>query len=156
MRTATKITFILPADAPAITLWRAGLYSVSVIVTKDAKEHSSNELPLILAPRINTISPVNPIARVGSTASLTITCIPQVIKEQTVSLLLPDREIMVNPRSNDTDPLDFVITDAQPASNLPVRLRVDGIDSMAFERRYDANGNPLPLAYADNQKVTIT
>ncbi len=155
MRTAEKIIISLPDDVSAMTEWRAGLYTVSVIFTKDTKEHISNELPLVLAPRIDTIIP-NPIARVGSDATLTFTCSPSVIKEQTATLLFTDREVIVNKRLADTDPLVFVISNAPSVADVPVRLRIDGYDSMPFERQFDANGNPLPLVFADNQKVTIT
>ena len=156
LRTATKIAISLPEDVPAMTEWRAGLYTVSVIVTKGAKELFSNELPLVLAPRIDGITPANPIVRAGLDATLTITCSPRVIKEQTATLLLPDREIIVNQRLADNAPLVFVISNAPIVTDAPVRLRIEGVDSMPFERNYDANGNPLPLAFADNQKVTIT
>ena len=152
MRTATKITFRLPADAPAMTQWRAGLYSVSIIVSNGVKDHHSNELPLVLAPRIDSIG----VVQAGSTATLTIACSPQVIKEQTATMLLTDQEISVNNRLLNTDPLVFVIINAKPVTAAPVRLRIDGVDSMPFERKFDANGNPLPLAFADNQKVTLT
>lgn len=128
-RTATKINISLPDDVPAMTEWRTGLYTVSVIVTKGTEEHFSNELPLVLAPRIDTITPANPIARAGLDATLTITCSPQVIKEQTATLLLPDREVIVNQRLADTDPLVFLIKNAPIATDVPVRLRIEGYDS---------------------------
>ena len=151
-RTATKITVSLP-DAPAA--WRVGLYNVTVTVTKGTKNHNTNAVPLVLAPRIDTILPANPIARAGSDATLTITCSPIVIQEQPATLLLPDREVIANQRLINTAPLVFVINNAPIVTDVPVRLRIDGVDSMPFERTFDANGNPLPLAFAANQKVTI-
>jgi hypothetical protein len=50
----------------------------------------------------------------------------------------------------------FVVKKAPQVKDAPIRLRVDGVDSMPFERKYGITGNPLPLAFADNQKVTIT
>ncbi len=158
-RTATEIKVRLPDDTAAKTEWRAGLYTISVIVikdTEDTKEYTSNQLPLVLAPRIDTISP-NPIPRVGLNATVTITCSPNVIKEQTATLLLPDREIIATVGQAETDSLVFVISNAPIIEKpVPVRLRIDGVDSMPFERTFDANRNPLPLAFAENQKVTIT
>ncbi|WP_297324642.1 DUF4255 domain-containing protein [Nitrosomonas sp.] len=150
--TATQIKVKLPGPAQ----WRTGLYTVSVAVTKDAKIYNSNELPLVIAPKIKTIAPSNPIVRVGGDVSITMTCDPEVIKEQSVTLLLADREIPANPRTGDTNTLVFVVKAAPEVTDAPIRLRVDGTDSMPFERRFDANGNPRPLAFADNQKVTIT
>jgi hypothetical protein len=79
-----------------------------------------------------------------------------VIKEQTATLLLPDREVIANQRLVNTDPLVFVINNAPVVTDAPLRIRIDGVDSMPFERKYGMTGNPLPLAFADNQKVTIT
>jgi hypothetical protein len=140
-----------------MTDWRAGLYTVAVTVTKEAKEHNTNELPLVLAPRLDSIT-LNSIARVGLRldATLTITCSPLVIKEQTATLLLADREVIANQRLVDTDSLVFVINNAPIVTDVPVRIRIDGVDSMPFERKFDGNGIPLPLAFADNQKVTIS
>jgi len=152
-RTATRITISLP-EAPAA--WRTGLYTVAVTVIKGAKEHASNVVSLILTPRIDTIIPANPVARVGSDATLTVSCSPIVIKEQTATLLLPDREVIANQRLVNTDPLVFVINNAPVVTDAPLRIRIDGVDSMPFERKYGMTGNPLPLAFADNQKVTIT
>lgn len=154
-RSATRIQFNLPDDAAAMTDWRAGLYTVILLVTKDAKEHKSNEMPIVLAPRIDTIAP-DPIVRgAGGDVTLTLTCSPTVISEQTAAILLADLEITADIRTSDTDPLVFVIKNAPAVTKVPIRLRIDGYDSMPFERKYDANGNPLPLAFTDNQKVTI-
>jgi hypothetical protein len=150
-RTETKITISLP-DAPAA--WRVGLYSVAVTVTKGTKDHSTNELPLVLAPRIDPIIP-NSITRVGLDATLTLTCSPQVIQEQTAALLLPDREVTLPNHPTGTT-LVFVINNAPVVTDVPVRIRIDGIDSMPFGRKFDVNGNPLPLAFVDNQKVSIS
>lgn len=164
-RAATQIKVILPPTPPTPVIpaapvkekkWLTGLYTVSVAVTKDAKIHNSNELPLVIAPKIKTIAPSNSIARAGGDVSITITCEPKVIKEQSVTLLLADREITANPRTGDADTLVFVVKDAPVVADAPIRLRVDGTDSMPFERLFDGNGNPKPLAFAENKKVTIT
>lgn len=149
-RTAKKITLTLP-ELP--TAWRAGLYSVAVTVTNGTKEHNTNEFPLVLAPRIAPIIP-NTINRVGLDATLTLTCSPEVIQEQTATLLLPDREVVLPNHPTGTT-LVFVIKNAPVATDIPVRIRIDGIDSLPFERQFDVNGKPLPLAFAAHQKVTI-
>lgn len=154
-RTKSSIKLTLPADSAAQTAWRTGLYSVAVRVTRGAEEHHSNDKLLELAPRINAIAPPNPIARVGTNATLTLTCSPQVLIEQTVTLLLPDREVIANAHPANTDTLVFVIANAPVAADLPLRLRIDGVDSMPFVRTYDSDGKPLPPVFADNQQVTI-
>jgi len=154
-RTKSSIKLTLPADLAAQTAWRTGLYSVAVRVTRGAEEHHSNDKLLGLAPRINSIAPPNPIARVGTNATLTLTCSPQVLIEQTATLLLPDREVIANAHPTNTDTLVFVIANAPVVNDLPVRLRIDGVDSMPFARTYDSDGKPLPPVFADNQQVTI-
>lgn len=154
-RTKSSIKLTLPADSAAQTAWRTGLYSVVVRVTRGAEEHHSNDKLLGLAPRINAIAPPNPIARVGTNATLTLTCSPQVLIEQTATLLLPDREVIANAHPTNTDTLVFVIANAPIVTDLPVRLRIDGVDSMPFARTYDSDGKPLPPVFADNQQVTI-
>lgn len=154
-RTKSSIKLTLPADSAAQTAWRTGLYSVVVRVTRGAEEHHSNDKLLGLAPRINAIAPPNPIARVGTNATLTLTCSPQVLIEQTATLLLPDREVIANAHATNTDTLVFVIANAPVVTDLPLRLRIDGVDSMPFARTYDSDGKPLPPVFADNQQVTI-
>jgi len=153
--TKSSIKLTLPADSAAQTAWRTGLYSVVVRVARGAEEHHSNDKLLGLAPRINAIAPPNPIARVGTNATLTLTCSPQVLIEQTATLLLPDREVIANAHPTNTDTLVFVIANAPIVTDLPVRLRIDGVDSMPFARTYDSDGKPLPPVFADNQQVTI-
>ena len=156
-RTANKIFFSLPDDAPAMMAWRAGLYRVAAHVTKGTKTQTSNELPLVLAPRIDSIAPANPIARDGSNnATLTLTSAPVAIKEQTITLLFADMEVTAEKRADDSDPIVFKLKNAPTLIDAPVRIRFDGTDSMPFERKYDVNGNPKPLAFADAQKVTLT
>ena len=158
-RTATEIRIDLPDDLPAQTEWRVGCYAVSVKVeTADKTIHSTNDLEFLLAPRINSIAPPNPVNRVGGNATLSITCSPQVLKEQTVTLSLTEgmNEINANIRSLVTDPLVFVIENAPQLTDVPVRLHVDGVYSQPFERKFEPKDKPPRLEYADNQKVTIT
>jgi hypothetical protein len=152
-RTATEIRAAIPNDADAQTAWRAGLYTVSIILTRDGKPRATNALPLLLAPQITGISPANTLSRDGyGNAMLTIAASPQVPISQTATLLLADREITAEPRTADTDPLQFTLIDAPVVTDAVVRLRVDGVDSIPFER----TGTPSRLQFADSQKVTIT
>ena len=47
--------------------------------------------------------------------------------------------------------LTFIIPNAPIVNNALVQLRIDGIDSLPFER----TGPPPRLVFADSQKVTI-
>lgn len=152
-RTSTEVRVAAPNDVAAQTEWRAGPYTVSVIVSSVGKTHLTNALPLLLAPRISNISPPNPISRdVSGNATLTLTASPRVLPTQTATLLVAEREIAAEPRTADTDPLQFVVLDAPVVNDAVVRLRVDGMDSIPFER----TGTPPRFQFAESQKVTIT
>ncbi len=145
-RTATEVRVSVDAQ-------RVGAYTVSIIVDSDGKTHVSNALPLLLAPRITNIGPSSPIPRDGSgMVTLTVTVSPKILPDQTATLLLADREIMAQSHTTDTDTLQFVVADAPVGNNIVVRLRVDGVDSIPFQR----TGTPPRFQFADNQKVTIT
>jgi hypothetical protein len=152
-RKTNEIRVAIPNDVAAQTAWRAGPHTVSVIVTRVDKTHAANALPLVLAPRITRISPPNPISRdADGNVTLTLTASPVVLTTQKATLMLVDREIAAEPRTADSDPLQFMITDAPVVTDTVVRLRVDGVDSIPFER---TDTHPV-FGFADSQKVTIT
>ena len=98
---------------------------------------------------------MTPAARDGAGAvTLTLTTSPNTLTDQTAVLLLADREVKAEPRAAATDPLEFVIEAAPVVAGSVVRLRVDGVESLPFERQ--ATPPPPRLVFADSQKVTIT
>ena len=138
-RSATEIRVTIPNNVAAQTEWRAGPYTVSVIVSVGGDARVTNALPLLLAPRIGSISPSSPIPRNGSGhVTLTLTAGPRVLPTQTATLLLADREISAELRTADSDPLRFEIPDAPVVTDAIVRLRVDGVDSIPFEANGDS------------------
>jgi hypothetical protein len=153
--TAEEIKVTIPSvPATANTDWAAGFYSVKVFIKKggDDKVYSSNEMPITFSPEVTQIQPPNPIAPDGNgDVTLTITCKPEVRPEQSAVVLLADREVSAAAHNASTDQLTFVITGAPLVQDAVLRLRVDGVDSMPYERK----DNPPRLVFADNQKVTI-
>lgn len=148
-----KVT-IPSVPATANSDWAAGLYSLKVFSKKgsDDKVYSSNEVPIAFSPEVTAIAPANPVAPDGDgDVTLTITCKPEVLPEQSAVLLLADREVAAEAHNVSTDQLTFVIRNAPLVENAVLRLRVDGVDSTPYERK----DNPARLAFADNQKVTI-
>lgn len=145
-RTSTEISIQIPNNP---TDWVAGFYRlVGVLKQTNQPDRITNELPFSLAPQISTIAP-NPAPRNASgNVTLTLTCRPQVRIEQRVSLLLGDREILVEPRTNAADPLVFNVT-AIASGDYLVRLRVDGVDSLLVNRAV------TPPVFDSTQKVTI-
>ncbi|MGH8611953.1 MAG: DUF4255 domain-containing protein [Gammaproteobacteria bacterium] len=149
-RTAAEVRVAVPNDVAAQTEWRAGPYTVSIFVSSGGKTHVTNALPFLLAPRVTNISPASPIP--SGNVTLTITASPRVLPTRTATLLFTDQEIAAEPRTADTDPLQFEIPDAPVVTDAVVRIRVDGVDSIPFER----TGTPPRFQFVDSQKVTIT
>lgn len=151
-RSDTMIRFALPNDAQAQTDWAAGLYTVVAVIKQAGTTKTTNQLSLPLAIKINQINPANPVVRVAGNATLTITCSPEVRTEQRISLLLGDLEVPAETRLAANSPLVFIIEQAPTLNLQPVYVRVDGVDSLPFERV----DNPPRFVFDDNQKVTIT
>ena len=142
-----EISFSIPNLNADPTQWTAGIYSVSVAVTTGTKTRGTNSLPLPFAPQITAVAAG---ARDGDgNVLVTVTAAPAVLAAQTAFLSLPERDVPANPRAADNDPLEFLLT--QPAAGqVPVRLRVDGIDSMQFK----GQGVP-PRPVLDQKTVQI-
>lgn len=151
-RSDKTIHFELPNDAQAQTEWAAGLYSVIAVIEQAGTARTTNQISLPLAIKINQIAPANPVVRIAGNATLTISCSPEVLIKQSALLLLGDREVRAEPRLTASSPLEFVIRNAPALTLQPVYVRVDGVDSLPFERK----DNPPRFVFADNQKVTIT
>jgi len=164
-RTDTQITVTLPL--PSGTYYPAGLYQVWANVQPVGfpdKVRPTNALPMMLAPAITKINgaalPVPPapplsVARSGvisglGTATLVITCSPQVLPEQSAALLISDQTVSANPHPTQTDTLTFVARN-MPAGTFRVRLRIDGVDSPVIDMT-----NPAKPKFDDSQRVTLT
>jgi hypothetical protein len=139
-----EITFQLPnqpADLPA------GFYTIKVKLLRNGKEQITNALPLTVAPQLQEIN--------LSDRTLNLSFIPEVWREQSVALLLSDREIL--PQSDadaselpeKTNTLAFNLTQI-PVGDYFVRLRVDGVDSLLIDR------SVKPPIFDPRQKVTLS
>jgi hypothetical protein len=142
--TDTRITVAVPND-PAN--WPAGLYTVAAVVGGSAEPSHSNEMPLVIAPRITSVLPMT-ANRTRGDARLKLTCSPEVRPGQRVALLLGSREILAERRSGQTGDLTFIVKAAVPGE-FWVRLRVDGVDSQLV------NYATTPPSFNATQKVTI-
>jgi hypothetical protein len=153
-RSATQITLALgtgPADAAAQTAWSAGTYGLSVVVTSGATTRGSNVVPLPVALQITQIAPPSPITGAGTDVTLTISCSPQALAAQRLLLLLADREVPAEAHAAPTGTLQFKVVKAPAVSKALLRLRADGVDSLAFL----PPGTSPRLDFDDAQKVTI-
>jgi hypothetical protein len=154
-RSADEVKITIPDDAAGETAWAAGLYTVTVVATSGTTERTTNALPVSFAPRLRSIAPPSPVPRDASgTATLTITCSPEVRPSQRVAILLADREVAAAPHPSDTGTLQFAVDNAPVVGDAIVRLRVDGIDSLPFRRQ--ETPPPPRLVFDEAQRVTIT
>lgn len=146
--TSSEIRVTLP-DQPAE--WRAGIYSLAVGVRKadETEDRFTNELPLLLAPRITGIAPSPAIRDAAGNITLTLTCKPEIGLDQRASLLLGDREIPANSHPSRTESLTFDVKAAKLGDYF-LRLRVDGVDSLLI------NKSATPPVFDPSQMVTIT
>jgi hypothetical protein len=151
---ANRLRVVIPDDAAALTAWVAGLYAIEVVITQGGSERISNRQGLTLGPRISAIAPPNPVPRnLAGTATLTISCRPQVLPAQAALLQIADREVAAQAHPLPTTDLVFAITDAPLVEEALVWLRVDGANSLPFVRQ--TLPPPPRLVFDDAQKVTI-
>ncbi|MDN7179622.1 DUF4255 domain-containing protein [Caballeronia sp. SEWSISQ10-4 2] len=117
--------------------WKAGWYVVTVAVTvpagaPSAKPGTTNELWLAYAPDFVGAMPLKATIANGA-ATIKLKCVPEVTPTQRVLLLLGDRELHAAPRTAQTAALSFPVDQAVPGE-YPIRLRVDGVDSLLVDR----------------------
>jgi len=141
---ATELAITLPdgapippgdagADAPTNTAnWLAGIYRVSIVLPDAQGEltRETNSLPVVVAPAIavgaNTA---------GAATRFRISCRPPLKPGQQVSLLVGERELLA-PEIAPPFAVDLEIEASgfRSGDSWPVRLRVDGIDSILVDR----------------------
>ena len=107
--------------------WRVGAYEVTALVTQAGRVRETNFLPLILAPRVTTVTVG------GAPPSVQVTCSPPVRPNQSAVFIVGQRELRPTAFTAPTKTLSFRLP--APPNELPsgkhaVRLRIDGIDSL--------------------------
>jgi hypothetical protein len=149
--TDERITISIPNVPP-------GSYTVSVLIVPNGKPEATratNEWPLLLAPKITSATPLPAVALTNvvdgcGNATINLTCAPDVLPPQRVTLMLGDLPVPAEPRAAKTDPLVFKARNIG-AGDFRVRLRVDGVDSHFIDFT-----DPKKPFFIESQKVTIT
>jgi hypothetical protein len=128
--------------------WPAGFYLASVLVQRPTESYrrTTSEMPLVVAPTIASALPLT--AAVDST--LALSCSPEVLPSQRVSLFIGDREIPAQAHPAQTANLSFILP-SDLSGTFFIRLRVDGVDSLLVQD-YSA-ASPV---FDPSQKVTIS
>jgi len=154
--TATEVRVALPdAGEPGVSgAWPPGTYTIELVQQPpDLPPWTTNRVPFILAPTVDTLSPAT-IAVGSQPVDLTLTCRPQIRGDQRVTVLFGSRELQPSATSSPADP-DAATTvtvpvDGAEAGTYVVRLRVDGADSIPVDFA------TVPPEFDPSQIVTIT
>lgn len=150
---AATATIDLPdpaAVAGTAAGWPAGVYSVSLVVTRpNQPKWTTNEVTMPLAPRITITAPAGPIA---SPFELTLEAMPQIRDGQSVAVVWDDQQVApksVTTPANDDDPTEIKADLSGAQGTHLVRLRVDGVDSIPIQV---VNG---AFVFDDAQRVQV-
>jgi hypothetical protein len=157
-RDVSTVRFALPpaSDPNVPGEWPAGFYTVELVVTRSgAPPWTTNRLTFALAPSVSALAPGSQGAGAQPFA-LVLTCTPQVLADQRVSVLVRDRELAPDPGGIVTpgDPnlpstVQVTVDGLEPGGHV-VRLRIDGIDSLPVDLA------SAPPAFDPAQTLTIT
>lgn len=116
-----------PAEGTEIdpASWRIGAYAIDVLVRhSDGREQVSNGLPLALAPASTPSAAAAP-----PDVDLTMTCAPPIRPGQTLAILAgQEMQVLPSPAAPATE-ATATFSGLVSGTEVPVRLRVDGIDS---------------------------
>src|SRR6185437_7917990 len=116
--------FAVPNDATGLL---AGVYMVSAQITVNTQVLPTNSVPLAIAPKLSTLPAT---LASGSKVGVSVTCTPNVRPGQQVSLIIGSQSAPADDITAATSTPSFTFQPLQPTGgNVPVRLRVDGIDS---------------------------
>lgn len=109
--------------------WRIGAYAVDVTVRQaDGRAQVSNGLPLALAPATTPS-----VLAAPPDVNITMTCAPPIRPGQTVAILAgQEMQVLSSPAAPETE-VTATIAGLTSGSDVPVRLRVDGIDSPVID-----------------------
>jgi hypothetical protein len=119
----------LPAPQPNPTDLAAGVYVLMARVPHGPDVLITNGLPLAIAPKIGAGWPPSNLVS-GSGVKVTVPCSPWLRASQQVSLLIGSQEAPADPFSPTINSPSFTFATLLPTRQpVPVRLRVDGIDS---------------------------
>jgi len=119
----------LPPPQPNPTDLPAGVYLLTAQVLAGANIVNTNGLPLAVAPRISPAWAPGVLAS-GSAVTVTVPCSPYLRPGQQASLLIGDQQAPADPITTPTNSPAFTFPILQPTGGVvPVRIRVDGIDS---------------------------
>jgi hypothetical protein len=139
----------LPSPQPNPTDLPAGVYLLSAQIPSGSDTVETNGVPLAIAPKIASSWAPGTLAS-GPSVSVSVPCAPYVRPSQRVSLLIGGQEALADAFTTPTNSPSFTFAPLQPTTQpVPVRLRVDGLDSPIV----DMTKNP-PVFSGPSVRVT--
>jgi Pvc16 N-terminal domain len=119
----------LPPPQPNPTDLPAGVYLLTAEGPSGSDILSTNALPLTVAPRIKASWAPGTIGA-GSNVSVGVPCAPYLRPSQQASLIIGGQQAPADPHPAPTNAPSFTFETLEPTGGaVPVRLRVDGVDS---------------------------
>jgi hypothetical protein len=146
----TELAFALAGALPAPGDLPAGQLSIAVRFTPTGGvETDTNAVSLLIAP-VPGLAAATAI-RDGGTGKVTVTLqsVPPVRPRQSATLILGTLSAPAGPRAASTDPLVFVFPAELADGAYPVRLRIDGVESLLIDR-----SGPVPV-FDPGQSLTV-
>jgi hypothetical protein len=132
----------LPAD------WPAGMYTVSLALTRQGERRTTNGLPLALAPEITSRTPATTNQK---NFNITLGFRPRVRPGQQVKLLFGSQELLPNAFTTPTGSLVFAVKNAVPGV-YPLRLHIDDVESILIR----LSGSPPVPGFDPDQTIEVT
>jgi hypothetical protein len=154
------IPFILP-DRP--NAWLPGVYRLRISVNDSDPPRTSNVLPFVIAPTMTVDQAIERDAEgfpsvplpAGGSLTLAISVNPGLLHESQVVLLF--NKLEVKPEPDTTIPpvprrskLQFALSNLQAKRVYPLRLRVDGVDSLLIDV------DQTPPSFRPDQHLKVT
>ena len=120
----------LPPPQPDPTDLPAGMYSLSATFSVAGQNTVSNSLPMSISATIDATWAPGTLTG-GSKVAVSVPCVPYLRPGQEVSLLIGGQQAPADPFTTPTRSPSFTFATLQSTdgSAVPVRLRVDGVDS---------------------------
>ncbi len=113
--------------------WRIGPYSVALLIAgADGRDVRTNALPIALAPGTTAAA----AATAGGT-TITMTCAPLILPGQTVAILLGQDMALLDTPAAPASSAEAEFAGFASGQAVPVRLRIDGIDSPVIDQMAD-------------------
>lgn len=137
----------LPSD-PAI--FPAGTWTAQAVISRAGQDDwITNAVPFAVAPKLPDM-PLTVSLDPAGTVTIALNCEPDVGADQDCALLIGSEVIVLpGPRTASLSAVTFTVPGLTAEKTYPVRLRVDGVDSLLVD------ASQSPPVYDTSQAVTI-